>query len=241
MKVEELNEAVRRIRWRHRIDPGHGITTPGNDRTVQRFRHLKLPASLEGKTVLDVGAWDGFYSFEAERRGAERVVAPDTWGQGVVRQEGFNLAHRVLGSRVEAINMDVLDVRPERLGTLDIVLFLGVLYHLRHPLLALERLHAVTGELLIVESHVDVTWRPRPVLTFYPGSELNNDPTNWWGPNPEALRALIRTAGFRGVTTISSWPGLKDRFMAAARAARHRPSSFRSVLNWKRMVVHARP
>lgn len=241
MNIGELNEAVRQINWRHRIDLGHGITTPGNDRTLERLRHLGLPESLEGKTVLDIGAWDGFYSFESERRGAERVVALDRWGEGVVRKEGFNLARRTLGSRVEDIDLDVLDILPERLGTFDVVLFLGVLYHLRHPMLALERIRGITGELLILESHVDGISRRRPVMTFYPGSELNSDPTNWWGPNPGALLAMVRAAGFRNVVAVSSWPTLTERLIAAASAARRRPSSFWTVLNWKRLVVHARP
>ena len=127
----------------------------GIDDTPLRLARLDLPSSLAGRTVLDIGAWDGFFSFEAERRGAARVVAADYyawhgigWGthQG---KAGFTLARECLGSRVEDLDIDVMDLSPERVGTFDVVLFLGVLYHLRHPLLALERIASVTRELLI--------------------------------------------------------------------------------------------
>jgi tRNA (mo5U34)-methyltransferase len=125
-----------------------------------RLARLDLPASLEGRTVLDVGAWDGFFSFEAERRGASRVVATDHyswhglgWGTGDGKA-GFELARTALGSRVEDVDIDVMDLSPERVGTFDVVLFLGVLYHLRHPLLALERIASVADDLLVAETVV---------------------------------------------------------------------------------------
>jgi len=106
-----------------------------------------MPENLAGKTVLDVGAWDGFFSFESERRRAERVLATDSFcwsGEGGTKA-GFELARKVLNSKVEDVEMDVLDLSPENIGTFDIVLFLGVLYHMRRPLLALERPGEVVG------------------------------------------------------------------------------------------------
>ena len=113
-----------------------GRLTPGVSNTARYAERLQWP-DLAGKTVLDIGAWDGYYSFEAERRGASRVVATDHYcwsGDGWGTREGFDLAHRLLGSRVEAIDIDVSEIRPETVGTFDIVLFLGVLYHLPEPL-----------------------------------------------------------------------------------------------------------
>ena len=75
-----------------------------------------------------------------------------------------------------------MDISAERLGTFDVVLFLGVLYHLRHPLLALERVFSVTKDLLILETHVDMLSTRRSALAFYPGRELEGDMSNWWGP-----------------------------------------------------------
>lgn len=78
--------------------------------------------------------------------------------------------------------MDVYDLSPEKVGVFDVVLFLGVLYHLSHPLLGLERVASVTGDLLIPETHVDLLDHRRPAMAFYPGGKLGGDVTNWWGP-----------------------------------------------------------
>src|SRR5205085_11848007 len=164
------------------------FVTPGMADTRAQVARLHLPGSLAGKTVLDVGAWDGFFSFEAERRGAERVVALDTFawqarGEGTGKA-GFELARRALGSKVDDVEVDVLDLSPETVGTFDVVLFLGVLYHMRDPLPALDRLASVTRELLVLETHVDLLGLRRPAMAFYPGFELDGDWSNWWGPNP---------------------------------------------------------
>src|SRR6185295_7335307 len=140
-----------------------------------------------------------FFSFEAERRGAARVLATDSfcWGQGGWgTKAGFELARRALHSRVEDLEIDPMDLSPERVGTFDVVLFIGVLYHMRHPLLALERVASVTRELAIVDTHVAMTDLDRPVMLFYPNNELNDDWTNWWGPNPAAVEAMLGTVGF---------------------------------------------
>lgn len=202
----ELREQISGIRWFHSIELAPGITTPAADATRDRLDLLRLPADLSGKTVLDVGAWDGFFSFEVERRGAARVLAADyfAWhGDNWSDKAGFELARRALGSRVEDVDIDVMDLSPERVGTFDLVLFLGVLYHLRHPLLALERIASVTAEQLILETHVDLTWVRRPAMVFYPGHELAWDPTNWWGPNPAAVAAMLHTVGFERVELVT--------------------------------------
>jgi tRNA (mo5U34)-methyltransferase len=179
--------------------------------------------------VLDVGAWDGFFSFEAERRGAQRVVAADSFawdGSNWSTKAGFELARSALGSRVEDVEVDVLDLAPERVGgRFDLVLFLGVLYHMKHPLLALEKVASVTAGQLVVETAVDCTWTRRPAAAFYPGHGLGNpDPTNWWGPNPEAVVGMLHTAGFSRVEVVSpdSWA------YRLARSARRLPGYARS-------------
>jgi tRNA (mo5U34)-methyltransferase len=221
MDRETLRSEVSALRWYHTIDLGHGVVTRGVDDTPLRLARLDLPASLAGRTVLDVGAWDGFFSFEAERRGASRVVAADyySWhGPGWGSKAGFNLARGVLGSRVEDVDIDVMDLSPERVGTFDVVLLLGVLYHLQHPLLALERIAAVTHDLLIVETVVDMVGVRRPAAAFYPDRELNGDPTNWWGPNVPAVHAWLHTVGFGDVRTATPMPSAPYR---AARAMHH--------------------
>src|SRR5688500_12377798 len=137
MADQSLAAKVAAHRWYHTIDLGGGVVTKGVDASPARLIQLGLPASLAGKTVLDVGAWDGFFSFEAERRGAARVVAADhySWhGTGWGTKAGFELARAALGSRVEDLDVDVMDLSPERAGTFDVVFFLGVLYHLPNPL-----------------------------------------------------------------------------------------------------------
>ena len=203
--------------WHHSIDLGGGLVSPGAksaDYLARELDRLHLP-DLRGKRVLDVGAWDGFYAFEAERRGAREVVAVDSvmwnvdmralapperrdrYGDPCPGRRGFEIAHEALGSSVEPVVMEVDEIDPERIGTFDVVLFLGVVYHLRNPLQGLERVTAVTDELLVVESHLN--WFPgaeeRAMCEFYETTELLGDPTNWWGPNAAALVALMRAAG----------------------------------------------
>jgi tRNA (mo5U34)-methyltransferase len=219
-----LREQVAAVKWFHAIELGPGLTTPAPELTRERLELLKLPSSLSSKTVLDVGAWDGFFSFEAERRGAARVVAADffAWhGDTWSSKAGFELARHALGSRVEDIDIDVMDLSPETVGVFDVVLFLGVLYHLRHPLLALERIASVTREHLVLETHVDLTWLRRPAMAFYPELELEWDPTNWWGPNPAGVEAMLRAVGFRRVEMVTPNHAVYRAARTAKRAARN--------------------
>ena len=238
----DLRSRVSALRWYHTLDLGAGIRTPGVDDTPLRLARLDLPSSLAGKHVLDVGAWDGFFSFEAERRGAARVVASDyySWhGTGWGTKAGFELARAALGSRVEDADVDVMDLSPERVGTFDVVFLLGVLYHLRHPLLALERVASVTRDLLIVETVIDMVGVRRPAVAFYPERELNDDPTNWWAPNVPAMHGMLRAAGFRKVRTVTAE---RSTLYRAARAVSHavrRKNRLAPALRQDRAVFHA--
>jgi tRNA (mo5U34)-methyltransferase len=243
MTVPDLERRVAAHRWYHSIDLGGGIVTRGIDDTPVRLARLDLPASLEGLSVLDIGAWDGFFSFECERRGAARVVATDyySWhGSGWGTKAGFELAREALGSHVEDVDVDVMDIAPGRLGTFDLVLFLGVLYHLRHPLLAIEKIAAVTRGTLILETVVDLVGLGRPAMAFYPDRELNADPTNWWGPNQEAVVGMLKSAGFDDVRVVTPTPGPLYR---GARAAWHRLRGRNRLIpafRQDRAVFHAR-
>lgn len=202
MTADEIRREVSKISWFHTIDLGRGIVTPGLDATPNKLQAIGLPARLNGMSVLDVGAWDGFFSFEAERRGANRVLATDhfCWnGPGWGSKAGFELGRAVLGSRVEDLEIDVLDLDAALVGTFDLVLFLGVLYHMRHPLLALERVASVTHGLLILETHLDLLDYACPAMAFYAGSELHGDHTNWCGPNVPMVIAMLETVGFTDV------------------------------------------
>ena len=204
MNAATLREEVARLPWYHSIELPGGVVTPGGDDSRRRLERLGLPPDLSGLSVLDVGAYDGFFSFEAERRGARRVVAADSFAWTELgRKSSFELARAALRSRVEDVEVEVLDLSPERVGVFDLVLFLGGLYHMRHPLLALERVASVTGGRLILETHVDLALTRRPAMALYPGSELDHDPTNWCGPNPAAVEAMLRDVGFREVRLVS--------------------------------------
>lgn len=176
----------------------------------QRFQHA-IPLDLRGKTVLDVGCNAGFYAFEMKRRGADRVVGIDHDPRYLAQAE---LASRVLGLDVELRRMDVYQVVELR-ERFDIVLFMGVLYHLRHPLLALDLLHEhVVGDLLVFQSMLRGSDDVLPLADDYPFSETAifdepgypklhfveheyaGDPTNWFIPNRACAMAMLRSAGF---------------------------------------------
>ncbi|MDE3196222.1 MAG: DUF1698 domain-containing protein [Acidobacteriota bacterium] len=194
-RVQQLAKSVEaRFRY-HSIElPGGGIL-PG----LQSIEHLRwrlglfgLPEDLSGKRVLDIGAWDGWFSFECERRGAS-VVAVDC-----VELDTFLEARELIGSKVEYRTLDMNELSSARLGRFDIVLFLGVLYHLRHPLMGLEKVVELTTDLALVESFViEREARAVPtVMEFYERGELGGQIDNWCGPSPECLMAMCRSAGF---------------------------------------------
>ena len=245
MLRDDLQSKVDALRWYHTIDLGHGVVTKGVDNSVERLEQMALPSDLSGRSVLDIGAWDGFFSFEAERRQAARVVATDHyawhgtgWGtkQG---KAGFQLARAVLNSRVQDVDVDVMDLSADRIGRFDVVLFLGVLYHVANPLLALEHVASVTRELLILETVVDMVGVRRPVAAFYPGRELNGDPTNWWGPNHAAVQGMLLSVGFQRVEVLTP---IRSAPFRAARAAWHKMkgrNTLRHAFRQDRAVFHA--
>ena len=189
--------------WWHSFELPDGTRIEGVcslDGLKHRIRRFPIPADLRGKRVLDIGTWDGWFAFEMERRGAD-VVAIDNWDNPRFRE-----MHARLGSRVDYRQLDVYELTPDRVGRFDIVLFMGVLYHLKHPLFALERVCALTTGMAAVDSFVlreehlpeaDVTHRP--IMEFYETDEMGGQTDNWVGPSLECLLAFCRTAGFARV------------------------------------------
>jgi tRNA (mo5U34)-methyltransferase len=207
---DRIAQRIHAVEWYHVIEVAPGIITPGRYNPKPLLDVMGFPADLTGKSVLDIGAYDGFFSFEAERRGAKRVVALD---RHPATHKGFAIARELLGSKAEYVEGSVYDLSPETHGTFDVVFFLGVLYHLRHPLLALEKIHRICQEYLFLESHVlDEHFihglQPTPLVTlhpllkdsllmqFYPNDELNDDWSNWWAPTVRCLRFMIESCGF---------------------------------------------
>lgn len=174
-----------------------------------------IPADLSGRTVLDIGCNAGFYSIEMKRRGAERVVAID-FDDGYLAQARF--AAEVCGADIEFHQLSVYDVA--RIGEkFDVVLFMGVLYHLRHPLLALDLIHEhVAKDLLIFQSmqrgsenvlpvksdyhfwQTDIFEEPGFPRAYFIENRYAGDPTNWWIPNRACTEAMLRSAGFEIVS-----------------------------------------
>lgn len=200
---EELIKRVLSLRWFHQLDLGEGVITPGSTslEVLRTSAEAFFNMPLSGKSVLDIGCYDGFYSFEALRRGAAQVLAADhfMWHADPRCREAFELARSRIAPDLPDIDIDVLDISQERVGIFDIVLFAGVLYHLRNPFLAIERLAPVVRETMILETHLDALDVPKPAMIFYPTNELNNDPSNWWGPNPDCIEAMLKDVGFSRV------------------------------------------
>jgi len=201
----DFSEELQTKGWYHSFDLPDGTHIEGIiplHALRWRWSQYPIPADLTGKRLLDTGAWDGWLSFEAERRGAE-VLAIDC-----VEIPTFLEIHRKLASRVDYRVLDFYELTEAGIGTFDYVLFLGILYHLKHPLLALEMVCALTTDTAIVESFVTDgdTWRQRtgdvPTMEFYETDELGNQLDNWIGPSVGCLLALCRAAGFARVELL---------------------------------------
>ena len=204
-------------------------------RYARRLQLLQLPADLSGWSVLDIGAWHGYFSFECERRGADRVLAVDRFAWDTYGMDGFLAAHARLGSRVEHRRADVHELDPAEIGQFDLVLLLGVLYHLRNPLQALERVRRVTQRLLICETHVLLPFvhERYPLIPFFPGDEQARERTDELCAMPTlaALRQMLESVGFGGVEVVYT-PSFRYWKKLIALAT-NRPQSGRGI-------VHAR-
>jgi tRNA (mo5U34)-methyltransferase len=222
------------VHWHQSWEVFRGITTPGRNSVSRLCRRVRLPADLAGKRVLDIGAWNGGYSFECERRGAGEVVAYSLENPDVT---GFNRLKALLGSRVRYVQGSVYTLSPEQMGEFDLILFFGVLYHLRYPLLAMDRIRSVSCGDVLIETHTLTSWhllrapfwlfgalfglaaifRGTPLWRQYKEYELHpEDQSNWFGPNIKAVVESFETAGF-SVQHLASWDwGTRSAFRAVA-------------------------
>jgi tRNA (mo5U34)-methyltransferase len=212
---DDLTAMVEGREWYHTLELSPLVSTPGWFDSAKIVSRLPFPTSLEGKRCLDVGAFDGFWSFEMERRGASEVVAADIldiadWDWPAIsrqadidaiarrkgRGEGFDIARSALDSKVKRIEASIYDLNPEDHGTFDFVYLGSLLLHLRDPVGALERIHSVcSGQLLSVDAFdVGLTAiHPRRPIAHLDGA---NRPY-WWKANLAGLAQMIRVAGFR--------------------------------------------
>jgi tRNA (mo5U34)-methyltransferase len=200
--LSDIQSQLDQYYWHHTIDLGRGIVTngAGSRDVIEGYYHaLYDNLDLVGKDLLDIGAWNGAYSFEAKRRGCARVVASDKYCWTAPRFKGretFDLARSINGLDVEAHEIDVPDITPSSAGTFDVVLFSGVFYHLINPVHLTRQISECARHVLILETHQDLLDDHRPGMVFYPGAEINGDSSNWWGPNPRAIYGMLREFGF---------------------------------------------
>lgn len=281
-RVGELAE-----RWWHSIELPDGSVTRGyktREQLATEWATMQVP-DLTGKSVLDIGAWDGYFSFRAEAEGAQKVTAidhfvwsidpiekmayeqrcreagervrpydevPELWHpDDLPGKRSFDLAKELLKSKVEAVVLDFMACDADELPSADIVFFLGVLYHLKDPVGALERLRRVTQEMVIIETEAIFlpNYPSLALAEFVPGEGLYGDPTNWWAPTMSALIGLATAAGFSRVDPVG--PGLEQARgshgeylrWATSRAGpkpfRKRPNDSPDLVYRYRATVHA--
>ncbi len=147
---EQLLAEVQEHHWYQSIDLGQGVVTPGEtgDATAAKLAMMDLPADMTGWSVLDIGCNEGFFAFEAERRGASPVLALDKSREAAAK---FDLVHRVRGSQVEFRRVKLHEVTRRKDGRFDLVFFLSVFHHLRHPLWVLDHVADLTGGCAVME------------------------------------------------------------------------------------------
>ncbi len=196
----DLRRQVEALRWFHSIDFGNGLISPGGisrSKIEQCSTIVFGRVDVTGKSVLDIACWDGAYSIEAVKRGASRVLATDHWvWHNGYKRKSIELARTYLAPSIEVMDIDVPDISLKRLGSFDVVLFLGLFYHLRHPFHALERAAEMARKCLVVESRLLQTFTRKPMMQFCPGSELDGDKNSWCAPNRACVEAMLRDLGF---------------------------------------------
>ena len=214
---DEIERRVRELgAWFHNLDLKGVRTAPEHflgdypRAKWERFAHA-IPEDLRGRTVLDIGCNGGFYAIEMKRRGADRVVAIDSDERYLAQAR---LAAEVMEADIEFRQLSIYQL-PALEEQFDLVLFMGVLYHLRYPLLALDILHAHgTGDMLVFQSMLRGSAESKPFAADYDFQQSEHfddpayprlhfieqryagDPTNWWVPNRSCAEAMLRSAGF---------------------------------------------
>ena len=192
--------------WHQRFELVPGVEAPGDNDIVALLDAAGVPPDLTGRTAIDLGTTNGGAAFELERRGAERVVAVDVKPPD---HYGFASLRDFLGSGVEWVQASVYEVGSVLDEQFDLVLCFGVLYHLRHPLLALDNVRALLGgEALIETAVLDARLpdlRAEPLAGFFRGPEFHADSSNWFAPTTAALLDWCRSSGL-DPDLLATWP-----------------------------------
>jgi len=231
----ELDELLSGIAWWQKWEIIPGVFTPGPHDVQFLIDNLSLPLRMDGARVLDIGGWNGAFSFECERRGAADVVMIEPTP---VAATGFDRVKAFLDSKVHLHPGSIYDLDPHWLGHFDIILCLGVIYHLRYPLLGLDNIRRVCrGDLYVESAILDAAAltpdgiRPfsdmgpgleeLPLLEFFDERQYFNDSTNWFVPNAAAANSMLRAAGFDVISHC-----VNTRYFAHARVRPGMPPMF---------------
>jgi tRNA (mo5U34)-methyltransferase len=222
---DEIRRRISEYEWYHTIDLGHGIVTPGQYDLAPIINHYGIPASLQGRTVLDAGPAHGFFAFEFERRGAARVATAEIphWAEHdaspVLRETiertpappsvddyhrgALGFAIQARRSRVERQFCNIYDLTPERVGTYDFVFCASVLLHLTDPLRALYGLRRVCRDEAIIctaiDTHIHVKNQPYALFRGTPTGQA------FWFPTMKCLEQMALAAGFAHVEYVSTF------------------------------------
>lgn len=219
------------------IELPDGTVTPGkaDHRAHPAYLNIDDPDLLKGKRVLDVAANDGFWSFWAEQQGAAEVLATDVerleeydWGYagpppGTQLDKSsdsvFHYLHDLLDSKVKRRALSVYDHDPDDIGEFDLVLCYGLIYHLRHPLRALDALRRVCRGACIIETHALLCSEDAPLMAFYEDNVCEGSQTNWCGPTTACMAHWMKSAGFSQVYIMKHISGDRQLFVGAVHEA----------------------
>ena len=178
--------------WYHRFEIYPGIVTPGIYDPGSTLKALDLPRDMAGWRVLEIGPADGYFTKQLTLRGAD-VTAADYMPKDFC---GFAVMEALHGSAFKFVQCNVFDITKQGFRPFDLVICLGVLYHLPDMLRALHLLRMVCRGIFILETLVSMEMGKEPFARYHPAATLNNDPTNFWSPNIPCVEAMLRDSGF---------------------------------------------
>jgi tRNA (mo5U34)-methyltransferase len=207
---DEARDLVASIpHWHHKFEIYPGIITPGSYDPVFLWNKLKIDDRCANKSILDIGASDGFYTRRMDMLGG-KVTAVDFRRKNA---HGFGVMEKLYGKEFPYRHCNVYDINVDDVGKSDLVLFLGVLYHLPDMIKAIHNVRSVCGSTLLLETHSDNDFcKDIPAARYYRSASLAGDITNFWSPNAACVLDMLYDAGF-DVVRHETWG---DRLLVEA-------------------------
>ena len=194
MTLDEAKALVATVtHWHHAFEIYPGLMTPGSYNPSTLFQSADFPADLHGLRVLDIGTSDGFFALQLARRGAA-VVAIDYRRK---QDHGYHVMEALNPNKIDYHQMNVYELPAKNLGLFDIVLFMGVLYHLPDMLRVLHIIRQCCAGTMYLETHSENAFcQDIAAARYYSGSSLAGDHTNFWAPNRLCVLDMLYDAGF---------------------------------------------